>query len=83
MCERGRARGIGLCDQFELIYSKSPLAVWIELPAGLLVRWDWFAPAPALYARGVLGAHGHALEAIFHILIIEVLAVELSRNHVR
>ena len=45
---------------------------------GHFAFWAW----RALYARGVLGAYGHALETIFHILIIEVLAVELRNGNI-
>lgn len=37
----------------------------------------------ALNARGVLGAHGHALEAVLHVVVIEILAVELCDGNVR
>ena len=37
----------------------------------------------ALHARRILGAHGHALEAVFHVFVVEVLSVELCDGNVR
>lgn len=55
------------------------------MPAGTCDTGGHFAfwARWTLHARRILGAHGHALEAIFHKVIIEVLAVELRNGNIR
>lgn len=55
------------------------------MPAGTCDTGGHFAfwTRLALHARRILGAHGHALEAILHKVIIEVLAVELRNGNIR
>lgn len=55
------------------------------MPAGTCDTGGHFAfwARWALHARRILGAHGHALEAVFHKVIIEVLAVELRNGNIR
>lgn len=55
------------------------------MPAGTCDTGGHFAfwTRWTLHARRILGAHGHALEAVFHVLVIEVLSVELCDGNVR
>ena len=55
------------------------------MPAGTCDTGGHFAfwARWTLHARRILGAHGHALEAILHKVIIEVLAVELRNGNIR
>ena len=55
------------------------------MPAGTCDTGGHFAfwARLALHARRILGAHGHALEAVLHVVVIEILAVELRDGNIR